>query len=251
MSERFSRFSRPTSRNRWKGPVLGCGVVVHAALFTGMWAKGIWDIRKVEAADNEVTISLPASPPAMEAAPKGSPKPAPMARRPPPVVVQPSKPSATPPPEPAGGGGPASPATGGGSSDGVSGTASTGVVALAPPLPPDPVAPPPLPPVPRQALVAPAVLEQQRIAGDKRIAPDATTMQRMAHEGTAQVRGTVRLCLDEQGAVRSTSLARSTGFDDYDAKLEREMRTWRYRPYTVDGVAAPVCTAVTFIYRQR
>lgn len=29
------------------------------------------------------------------------------------------------------------------------------------------------------------------------------------------------------------------------------IRTWRYSPYTVGGVAVPVCTSVVFIYSQR
>jgi hypothetical protein len=28
------------------------------------------------------------------------------------------------------------------------------------------------------------------------------------------------------------------------------MRTWRYRPFMVNGRRVPVCTSVTFIYRQ-
>ena len=43
----------------------------------------------------------------------------------------------------------------------------------------------------------------------------------------------------------------SSGFPAYDQKIQREMRNWKYRPFMVNGKAAPVCTAVTFIYQQK
>jgi hypothetical protein len=37
----------------------------------------------------------------------------------------------------------------------------------------------------------------------------------------------------------------------YDRKLVHDLREGsRYRPFVVDGVPSPVCTAVTFIYTQ-
>jgi hypothetical protein len=43
---------------------------------------------------------------------------------------------------------------------------------------------------------------------------------------------------------------KTTGFPAYDQKIGREIHTWRYRPFWVDGRPQPVCTAVTFIYSQ-
>lgn len=247
MTEPFSRVARRTPRSRWRGPMLVSGAVAHAALFTGMWAKGLWNIQLVEAAENEVTIALAPSPPPVESGARRSSAPPPRLRaarglhQPPRTPVIPDAPPAQGSPD----------ALPGGPDDG----GPEGVPeSTAPPLPdppPEPPRPPDPPPPPRPRAVAATVLEQQRIAGDKRILPDDATALRLARDGTSEVRGMVKLCLDTQGQVRSTDVLRSTGFADYDAKLEREMQTWRYRPYSVDGVAAPVCTVVTFIYRQR
>ena len=46
------------------------------------------------------------------------------------------------------------------------------------------------------------------------------------------------------------NMLKSTGFGAYDSKIQSEMRSWRYRPYMMNGRAVPVCTAVTFIYSQ-
>lgn len=40
------------------------------------------------------------------------------------------------------------------------------------------------------------------------------------------------------------------GVAAYDAKIAAELAKWRYSPYEVDGKPVPVCTAVTFSYRQ-
>ena len=46
-------------------------------------------------------------------------------------------------------------------------------------------------------------------------------------------------------------MLKSTGFSAYDQTIQSTIRgTWRYRPFLVNGKAAPVCTAVTFIYSQ-
>ena len=110
--------------------------------------------------------------------------------------------------------------------------------------------PPPVMKPPQQRNVTSAVLEQQRIAGNKIIVPDDETAQQIAR-GDGKVKGVVRLCLGSDGLVRSANIVVSTEFPAYDAKLEREIRNWRYQPYQVDGVATPVCTIVTFLYRQR
>jgi hypothetical protein len=47
---------------------------------------------------------------------------------------------------------------------------------------------------------------------------------------------------------RPVSQIKSTGFPAYDTKLQRGIRTWRYRPYMLDGKAVPVCSAVVFVY---
>ncbi len=97
-------------------------------------------------------------------------------------------------------------------------------------------------------LVAPRHLETFRIAGEKRIVPDAATKQAI---GNARAQGSFKLCIDAAGGVETvTALGKGTGFPAYDQKLKSTMQSeWRYRPYLIEGKAVPVCTGVTFIYQ--
>lgn len=61
----------------------------------------------------------------------------------------------------------------------------------------------------------------------------------------------VKLCLDFEGAVDSVRLIKSSGYADYDKRIVEGVRTWRYRPYTVDGRRAKACSAITFIYKPK
>jgi hypothetical protein len=249
MSEWFGSFSRVKARkNRWKGPMLTAGVAVHVAMFTGMWAKGIWDIKKVEAAENEITLTTVPNPPSVDTPPPGATKPQ-MTKPPRRMVKEPVQPEALKvPPVPL----PEGPTVGPTGPEVPIEGIITGVPNPQPPQEPIPkvIPPPPLPPV----IVKPRLVEQarlERISGETSILPDEATAQRISHDGAAAVRGVLKLCISASGAVDSAVMARSTEFSAYDAKLERETRRWRYQPYRVNGAATPVCTLVTFIYRQR
>ena len=111
-----------------------------------------------------------------------------------------------------------------------------------PPPPPPPSAPP--------QNVPPTLLEGNRIAGNKAIVPDDTTKKAIAASQKDKIIGSFKMCVDPTGVVTTVSQLKSTGFPAYDAKIMREMKTWGYRPYMVNGKAVPVCTAVTFIYSQ-
>jgi hypothetical protein len=118
----------------------------------------------------------------------------------------------------------------------------------------DPSAPPPPPPPPPPSgsaqTVPPTLLEGHRIAGTRAIAPDDRTKIAIARSGKDRLIGSLKLCVNALGEITVVSLLKSTGFPDYDAKLERGMREWRYSPYEVNGKPVPVCTAITFIYKQ-
>ena len=43
---------------------------------------------------------------------------------------------------------------------------------------------------------------------------------------------------------------KSTGYPGYDQTLQNAILAWQFRPYEVDGKPVPVCTAVTFVYKQ-
>lgn len=117
-------------------------------------------------------------------------------------------------------------------------------------LPPPPPPPPPPPAAPQN--IPPTALEGSRVAGDKYIQPDDKTKVEILQSGKDKIIGSWKLCVAETGDVKYVSLLKSTGFSDYDRKIETEMRrNWRYQPYLINGKAAPVCTAVTFIYSQQ
>jgi len=96
--------------------------------------------------------------------------------------------------------------------------------------------------------VPPTSLENNRIAGDKKIEPDAITQDEIRRAGKDKVIGSYKLCITVTGEVSTVSQLKGTGFSGYDGKIISELKTWRYLPYIYNGDAAPVCTAVTLIY---
>ena len=126
------------------------------------------------------------------------------------------------------------------------------VVAPAPTASPLPAPPPsPPPPVPPQT-VAPTVLDANRIGGDKDIAPDDNTQTEIGRAGITSISGSFKICLTAEGTINTVSLLKSTGFAAYDAKIQETIRrSWRYRPFMVNGKPAQVCTAVRFVYQQK
>jgi protein TonB len=133
----------------------------------------------------------------------------------------------------------------GGEEGGTVGGELTGVVAAPPPPPPPP---PPAPP----ATVAPTALDANRISGEKLIVPDDVTKTEISRSGKDKLVGTYKLCITVDGNISSVSQLKTTGFASYDSKIQNTIRgEWRYRPFMVNGKAAPVCTAVTFIYSQK
>ena len=70
--------------------------------------------------------------------------------------------------------------------------------------------------------------------------------------GLDRVIGSYKVCITAAGAVSSVSQIKSTGFTDYDWKIQTMIRNrWRYRAVLVNGQPSPVCTAVRFVYSQR
>jgi TonB family protein len=97
--------------------------------------------------------------------------------------------------------------------------------------------------------VAPDALESLRVGTRADPVPDESDAQAMAHGTRPVLIANVKLCVDAAGEPSSVTMLRSSGFLDYDAKLRAAVRTWRYRPFVVDGNARPVCTDVAFRYQ--
>ena len=112
----------------------------------------------------------------------------------------------------------------------------------------DPDAPPAEEPVLPPKVVPSAALEAQRVRGTTQILPDPEDAAALQQGGKRAV-AVYKLCLDETGAVSQVRLLKSSGRPAYDQKIERAMRDWAYRPFLVNNVASPVCTAITFVYQ--
>jgi len=101
------------------------------------------------------------------------------------------------------------------------------------------------------SVVGATALEKLRTRGTPFIKPDAETKNKIAETDGKHVIAMFKLCIDVKGAPASITILKPSGYDAYDQKLEREMRTWAYKPWVVAGTAVPVCTAVTFVYDLR
>ena len=93
-------------------------------------------------------------------------------------------------------------------------------------------------------------VEARRIAGDKNLLPPDLVKVQMVQIGRAQIIASIKLCLDARGVPERIQFLKSSGFRGYDHLLREQIRGWRYQPIEIDGAPAPVCTAVTFKYRQ-
>jgi TonB family protein len=101
------------------------------------------------------------------------------------------------------------------------------------------------------ATIAPGTIEGLRVSGETQIRPSAATQQQMMRAAASGARGTVALCISRDGSVSSATMMRPTGYPDYDAAILSAVHDWRYRPYTVSGIATAACSAVTFVYTIR
>jgi periplasmic protein TonB len=231
----------------WAPPLVGAGVAIHIALFVGMWVKTTWDIKKLEVPDNEIELALAPPPPPVAAAPAGAKKPQNQEIKQKKIkvkdIVQPVKIEKIE--QAAVEEAPTDPDAleGDGNGEGVANGAAEGPVLAA--------APPPPPPPPPPQVVAPTTLEQMRIAGERLIVPDDVTKTEISRAGKNKLVTTYKICINVSGDVSQVNMLKSSGFPQYDSKISREMKNWKYRPFTVDGQAKPVCTSVTFIYQQQ
>jgi periplasmic protein TonB len=235
----------------WAIPLIGTVVFVHLAFLGASWASSIWQIERLDRPKGGVAdIAIAPAPPPPPPPPPGGAKPQTQTITPKkktvkdivqPVKIEKQETKQEDVGDPNGEVG----GEVGGVAGGVVGGDINGVVGAPPPPPPPP--PPPAPP----QNVPPTMLEGSRIAGEKMIVPSDVTKTEIQRSGKDKVVGSYKLCITVGGDVNTISQLKSTGFGAYDAKIQSEMRSWRYRPYMVNGKAVPVCTAITFIYSQK
>jgi protein TonB len=104
-----------------------------------------------------------------------------------------------------------------------------------------PSAQPPPPPPQKPVNVAPAVIERERIEGEKPPYPAAAR--------AAGIEATIvaRICVGASGEVTRVEIIR--GNPAFDDAIVRAVSGWRYRPRTEDGKPVPYCGIAKFEFR--
>jgi hypothetical protein len=106
-------------------------------------------------------------------------------------------------------------------------------------------------PIRTPSLAEPKALEARRAAGLPNIVPDDLDKSALASTPHNRAKGAFKVCLDSAGNIELVNMLRSTGIPNYDSKIISTIsKTWRYTPFTVDGVPKPICTVVVFVYTQ-
>jgi len=252
--------AKQRKRPKWVGLLLAISVSAHAVAGTALVIRSLWVIDKLTPPEARPILSL--GPPPPPPPPKGKSKTESLKDK---VVkrqkitdmVQPDeKPEEIKPEELA-----ASNddnegedfGVEGGVEGGVAGGVVGGVLGGVPggTLGGTSIAPPPPPPEPEKPQVVPqVVLKEYRISGEKDIEPPDEVKNLMVKQAETKTVATVKMCLNKGGSVESVRVLKSSGYKEYDDKIVRKMKQWKYRPFKVNEKAVPVCTSVTFIYRQ-
>ena len=106
----------------------------------------------------------------------------------------------------------------------------------------------PKPPVRKVELVAPPTMSALRISGETQIQPSRYVREQIRDSRDRRAAGSVKLCISTSGAITSARMLVSTGYREYDETLLAGVRTWRYRPFLVNGVPTAACSSVSFVY---
>ena len=105
---------------------------------------------------------------------------------------------------------------------------------------------------PEQRSVGSTVFLVNRISGDVRIQPGYLSKFYIVADGAKRLGANFKVCVNSSGTIDSVTLiGNGTGYGAYDAKLIAATRMWRFRPFLVNGTAAPTCSLVRFVYIQR
>jgi protein TonB len=248
--------AKTAKRPKWVGALLTVSIALHALGVIGLLVRGIWMIDKLAVPETRLELAISAPPPPPP--PKGGGQKAPdtlkdkIKKVRTKETVQPVQDAEEPDPESTvdaadvsddfGVEGGVEGGVAGGVVGGVLGGVVGGDIGAAPPPPPEPEKPKVVPQV---------ALKANRISGNDQVAPPESVRLLMVKQGESKLVATSKMCLTKAGAVASVNMVKSSGYAEYDQKILAEMRRWKYRPFTVNGKAVPVCTAITFIYRMQ
>ncbi|HEY1556586.1 MAG TPA: TonB family protein [Kofleriaceae bacterium] len=106
-------------------------------------------------------------------------------------------------------------------------------------------------PAPRAAeaahIVAPSVLKSL-LASSSTIEPSEAVQAQMMRDEKKKATAVIKVCIGTGGEVTAATVAKSSGYTQYDTALVAGVRGWHYRPFAADGHAAPACSAVVFAF---
>ena len=98
--------------------------------------------------------------------------------------------------------------------------------------------------------VAPSAIKQNRVSGTEQIQPPDADKNQISRDRKSRIIAVAKICLNESGGVSTARVIKSSGYPGYDRKIQSTMRSWRYKPFRVNGKPTPVCSTVTFVYMQ-
>ncbi len=234
--EQFLTQKKDASRSkRWRSVTYSVSLLLHGVLLLGMVARSFWHVEELQPPAVHVTLAAlhpPPPPPPPAPAPKAEapevkPKVA-VRPRPAPQIVQPVAPTETPPAE-------ATASNGEGEPGGVEGGVAGGVATAAPPPPP----PPPKRVEPVVILLPPNVGSGQRLSdlNDPRFRPSLPPQLKRAG---MIVWGLYRICVAVDGHVDNVKVIKSAD-NLVDDRWVALIRSWAYKPYSIEGRAVPFC----------
>lgn len=225
---------------RWRSVTYVASLLLHGAFFMGMLVRSFWHVEELRPPTVHVTLASLRPPPP----PPPPPAPAPKAAAPqvkprvvvqrPNEIVQPAAPKESPPAV-------AESESGeeGGEADGVEGGVEGGMAAAPPPPPP---APAPKHVEPLAILLPPTVGLGQRLSdlSDPRYRP---SLPPQLNRAGMIVWGLYKICVAVDGHVDNVKVLKSADqlVDDRWVAL---IRSWEYRPYSIEGRAVPFCHAM-------
>jgi protein TonB len=233
--EAFMNKGRTAPKKRRRLTVI-LSLAFHGALIVVAFVHSFWHIEELSPPTVTVTF-LSATPPPPPPPPppkrKAAPKVKPVTQKP---LVQPKPDELMQPrnkPE-------EKPTEDQGAEDGVEGGVSGGVsagVSAAPPPPPPP--PPPKRDEPPK-LLPPALASQQLLTDPRNDRQYAVVMPPAF--GTAGMRlwAMVKICVSTQGNVADAKIIKSMD-PAVDALLVDKIKTWKYKPFSIDGRPTPFC----------
>jgi TonB family protein len=245
------------SRRTW---LVSVSIVGHVAIGVGLFASGIWKLERLESDNRLAGIGVMTPSQSMGGSPADLPEPKFKKKEQTEKKIvkdvqwekRVAKDDSKAKNETKGG-------TGNGEGDGKGddkgpgdGKATVGTCVL-PPCDGAAVSPIPDPPkvVIKIPVVPPTVLNALRTSGNTQIHPSEGVKVKIKFDQKDKVVGSVKLCIQADGAIGSVSMIQSTGYPEYDQALLSGVRSWRYRPYTVNGVPTPACSPVSFVYSMR